>query len=242
MSQHGQVSCVDIDADLTTCGTRNTAAYGHSALPALADTPRIINGEQHGSRIFFTHSVPSGVVFHCWDVATDSACASWSTPRYNTTLTGKEDQRLTHFRYDALTNDPIAICVTNLDLDNNACYDFSGNGPTSIAGLSTAVAILDNTWAGDTFTWEGKRTFFAGGNSNKTGCWNWETASSCGTIDHARRSTLAPAPTAATVGASCGSRSRCSPSSTRSRRRSPNRTEPSCSTASTCSPTADCST
>ena len=184
LNQEGKLKCIKAYDIFGSCGSKNTAAEGHAAMPDREDTPSIINGEVVGDKAYFTHIVPTGVMFHCWDFLEEAECLEWSTPSLVTTLTGTDEQMLTHLRYDAFTNQPNGICVTNLDLDNNACFDFNGNGPTSVPGLSTAVAILDNTWAGDTISWQGKRTFFAGGNSNKTGCWDWETGASCGTLTH----------------------------------------------------------
>jgi hypothetical protein len=33
---------------------------------------------------------------------------------------------------------------------------------------------LTQSWAGDAISWNGRRTFIAGGNSNRVGCWSWE--------------------------------------------------------------------
>ncbi len=196
INQEGQLRCVDAD-DMSTCGTWNTAAYGHPDMPSLSDDPQLINGEKYGSRIFFTHYVTAGVVFHCWDLASQSPCASWPTAQLAPTVAGDTDSRMTFFKHNAATQQPNGICVVSL-LANpsavppavptaNACYDFGGNGPTSIPGLSGHLANLANTWAGDSYSWEGRRTFFAGGNSNNSACWNWEVAPSgapCGILDH----------------------------------------------------------
>ena len=193
INQEGTLACVDADT-MATCGSWNTAAFGHPAMPALSDSAHIINGEKSGSKIYFTHYVSSGVVFHCWDLATNAVCANWTAAKLAASVAGDDDSRLTFFKYDSSTHQPNGICVVSLLADPAAalatavaCYDLSGNGPTTIPGMSTHLSNLAQTWAGDSYSWQGRRTFFAGGNSNNSACWNWEVSPSgaaCGILDH----------------------------------------------------------
>ena len=183
INQAGTLACVHADT-MNTCGSWNTAAFGHSALPALGDAPQLINGEQDGSKVYITHYVGTGVVFHCWDLATNSVCASWTTPRLAPTLVGDDDSRITFFKFDSATHQPNGICVASIGVDAHACYDLAGNGPSTVPGLTTQLSYLKNTWTGDSHSWQGRRTFFAGGNSDTTACWDWESVSACGRIDH----------------------------------------------------------
>ena len=58
--------------------------------------------------------------------------------------------------------------------------DSSWGGVEQISGLTNGLDRLgERNWGGDTIEWQGRRTFFAGGQSDLVGCWNWETNSTC---------------------------------------------------------------
>jgi len=180
MAQHGQIACVDFS--MNPCGTWNTSAFGHPDLPGELDKPRFVNGEMVGDRIYFTHIVNNGTVFHCWDIGSSNNCG-WPGAVNLSYLNGDQDQTFTFLRYTT-AGSPTHICAAVLDIDRNGCVRFDGVSSFEIGGLNAALGPIDNSWAGDTFTWDNKRTFFAGGNSNQVGCWSWVSGSSCGYIDY----------------------------------------------------------
>lgn len=183
MGQHGQLACVDFA--MNECGRWNTDAFGNSAMPEINDgQTTFVNGEMYGDRIYFTHILGDRTLFHCWDLGSANTCG-WAGEVSINYLTGRDDQRMTFFRYSGGPGSvPTHICVASLQIGRNGCVSLNGASVYEVPGLSTHIAPLNNSWAGDTISWEGQRTFFAGGNSNKTACWNWATGAGCGILDH----------------------------------------------------------
>ncbi len=177
ITQDGQMACVTKGMEL--CGEWKTGAYGDTRLPGLNTTGQIVHGEQLGSKVYLSHDTSSGQLFHCWDFATNSSC--WAGVQFAAQLGAGGDDHLTHFRYDDKGNE-IGICTTDIIQRRNACVNLAGTAQTELTALSTYLAPLDQSWGGDTITWENKLTFFAGGNSDRVGCWNWETNSGCGIV------------------------------------------------------------
>lgn len=189
MGQQGRLKCVNFS--MNGCGAWNTDAQYTGALPAInPGTPEttFINGEQIGSKVYFTHILngSGGVVFQCWDLASSNNCG-WANPVQITSLTGRTDFRQTFLSYNTAQS-PNGICVADVDRHINRCVALDGGSNWSIGGLSGHLAQMDVSWGGDTFSWEGRRTFFAGGRSNIITCWNWDPAlgpvGECGEINY----------------------------------------------------------
>lgn len=203
MGQNGTLECRRLD--LSNCsGTYswNTAGKTSGLLPELDPDEAVVgripttfvNGERVGSRIYFTHILngADGVVFHCWDLDAENSCG-WPAVVHSTVLTGREDTRQTFLSYAGSTAS--GICVADIDMALHLCVSPSGTTNFTVPGLNTHLTnIADHPdhaglWLGDTFTWQGdageRRTFFAGGNSNKTACWDWSSGA-CGILDHDR--------------------------------------------------------
>lgn len=70
--------------------------------------------------------------------------------------------------------------MLHIQQHDSACINLgSWTNSGSLPNLETATHALQNAWGGDSISWNGQRTFFAGGSSNLVGCWDWSTNSSC---------------------------------------------------------------
>ncbi|MDW3176604.1 MAG: hypothetical protein R8J94_04360 [Acidimicrobiia bacterium] len=171
VSQDGQLGCVTAAMAPCAIPTQNLATFGDSRTAGLHDTNNwVTNGEQLGSKLYLTQNTATGVFFHCVDLSNRSSCF---TPVFNNTLGNGGDDNLTFFRYDTAGNET-GVCVYNVISRNSGCVSLTGSNLGAISGMSSAFTSLTAAWGGDAISWEGKRTFLAGGNSNRVGCWSWE--------------------------------------------------------------------
>ena len=119
---------------------------------------------------------------HCFDMSTQTAC--WGSAQSFTSLSTGGDDHLTFLSHNS-SGTPTGICTLDMIDIKHSCATLDGATKFQVAGLNTAMAPLDaGSWGGDAFTWYGAvttRTFFAGGNSNKVGCWDWDNGD-CGTL------------------------------------------------------------
>ena len=184
VSQNGRIGCVT--EEMAYCGsttTYNLSTRGDTRMPGLQNRQFYVsNGEQLGSKLYLTQNTANGVFFHCLDLSAGNGavtdCAG-TAPIFNNTLGNGGDDNLTFFSHDTSGN-PNGICVLNILTMNNGCVNINTWTNTGeITNMRDDLEKLGNAWGGDTITWEGRRTFFAGGNSNYVGCWNWETQAAC---------------------------------------------------------------
>lgn len=171
VSQNAQLGCVTMA--MTKCATavQNLPAFGDSRLAGLNNSKNYIaNGEQLGSKLYITQNAPNGLFFQCVDLSNRSSCF---TPVYNNSLGNGGDDVATFFRYDTSGNEN-GICAYHVQTRNSGCVGLNGTNLGSISGMSSAFSSLSNGWAGDAISWQGRRTFIAGGNSDRVGCWSWE--------------------------------------------------------------------
>ena len=175
VAQNGQLGCVT--TAMVACSTPiiDTATFGDSRMPPLNHGTRSFpsNGEQLGSKLFLTHTTVTGLMFSCIDLSNNSSCF---TPVFTTTVGANGKNPTTFFKYDTAGNET-GICVYQMQQQKSACVSLTGTWQGEIAGMSTAFASLKQNWGGDSFSWDGRRTFFGGGNSNRVGCWSWEDGS-----------------------------------------------------------------
>ncbi len=185
VSQDGQIGC--LTEGMAPCGpnlTQELSTFGDARMPDLEnDDFYISNGEQIGSTLYLTQNAPNGVFFHCLNLSAGNGTVtdcSGTAPVFNNTLGNGGDDNETFFSHDTAGN-PNGICVLHILTMNNGCVSLSGwNDTGEITGMRDGLDRLSTgRWGGDAFTWNGKRTFFAGGNSNYVGCWNWETQAAC---------------------------------------------------------------
>ena len=183
VSQDGRIGCVT--EGMVQCGpnlTQNLTTFNDARMPDLEDSEFYVsNGEQIGDRLYLTQNTATGVFFHCLDLGAGNGTVSncGGAPIFNTTLGNGGDDNLTFFAHDT-NGTPNAICVLNILRMDNGCVNINSWTSTGeIAGMRTGLSNLGQSWGGDTLTWDGRRTFFAGGNSNYIGCWNWETQAAC---------------------------------------------------------------
>jgi len=188
----GVVKCVKLD--MGTCGSWNSDAHDNITSDLHAST-HLVHGEfdDNTNRLYFAHHNAGGESrVHCFDMGTKNGCAGWGGTTHSIAwgAGGDTDFRFTHFKYDPSSHQPTGICVSSpKGTIRNACFGLSSPGtPTTITSMSTAMNNMNvdsSSWGGDALTWEGKVTFFGGGNSNRTACYDWRSGSSCGFIQHA---------------------------------------------------------
>lgn len=198
-SQDGQGVCVTFTMQRCNNGPITTLPglnANDTRLPDLQDrTYHVSNGEQFGGELVLTQNTRNGVFFHCLDLSANNGtitnCQGVSAPIYNNTLGNGGDDNLTFTRYNT-SGQPNGVCVLNIITENNGCVNI-GSGSSigggfsnagELPGLRAGLSELGRNWGGDTFSWRGLRTFFAGGNSNLVGCWDWQTQSACTTGDN----------------------------------------------------------
>jgi len=173
IAQDGQLGCVTLAMAPCAVATQQTAAFGDSRMPNLNDGAIITNGEQVGSKLYFTQGTSTGILFHCMDLSNRTSCF---TPVFSNVTGNPGDDVATFTRYDTAAN-ATGVCVYDVVGRGSNCVSLSGADLGAISGMSSAFTSLSNSWAGDAIGWDGKRTFIAGGNSNKVGCWSWEDGS-----------------------------------------------------------------
>ncbi|NNC81848.1 MAG: hypothetical protein HKN94_17030 [Acidimicrobiales bacterium] len=198
----GDIKCVELD--MSGCGSWNSDAHNYITSDEN-DPAHLVHAEFDDStnKLYFAHHRSGDSVIHCFDLVAKDGCAGWGgTPRVLSVVGGgNTDNRFTHFRYDSISHNPTGICVSTPKGNGAAgtpasgCFGLASPGTaSSVGGMATAMGYMSSaTWAGDALTWEGKRTFFGGGNSNRTACYNWETASACSYIAHPAENTLTSA-------------------------------------------------
>ena len=194
-SQSGQYACVNAST-MNPCSPGGPfdlpGVAGVANYPGIDDTnPTVTQGElsADGSRLYLTQNLTdgNGVAVHCLNVGGDTL-TSCGNPRILPLGTGGDDN-LTFTRFETVAGQqrPTGICVLNVRLEQHGCVDTGMNdsswgGVEQISGLNNGLNRLgqaNGSWGGDTIEWEGRRTFFAGGNQDLVGCWNWETNSTC---------------------------------------------------------------
>ena len=188
VSQHGQISCVTFNFTNCTNGAgkfQNLSTFGDPRLPALDDdTWPLAKGHVLGGFLYLAQSTDTGVFFSKIDLRNDSGQVSEPVPpRFANNLPNLGLRGQTFIRHDTNRN-PIGICTANTDANRRAHACVSLNAwnleANPISGLNDLFGDLGpNHWNGDAFTWEGRRTFFSGGASNRIACWNWQTSSAC---------------------------------------------------------------
>ncbi len=170
IAANGQLGCVTPAMATCATATTNTAAFGDSRMPSLSAGAFVTNGELIGSKLYLTQGTSTGILFHCVDLSNRSSCF---TPVFASSIGNPGDDVATFTRYDTAGN-ANGVCVYNVINRNSNCVSLSGVNQGAISGMSSAFTSLSNSWAGDAISWQGKRTFIAGGNSNRVGCWSWE--------------------------------------------------------------------
>lgn len=194
ISQHGEVACATLDLQL--CGPNS----GPHAVPG-ADTSKlppffpgagesndtyIANGEQNGSTLIVTQDTATGVQFSCLDLSNASGVVSHCGQHFAPSLANGVGNNLTFTRYapnnsNPSQNTPNGVCVLDIQTGNNVCVDWSAGSAHSLSGLGNGFAGLNGgSYGGDAYTWNNQRTFFAGGDSNRVGCWNWNAGGADG--------------------------------------------------------------
>lgn len=180
-TQDGQWGCVT--TGMSSCGSGGTQAQATGNMADLQHSQNFVtNGEQIGSKIYVTQNTPTALVMHCFDMSNQSAC--WGSAQSFTSMPNGGDDHMTFFSHNS-SGTPTGICTLDMINIKHGCTTIDGTTQFQIAGLNTAMAPLDaGSWGGDAFTWYGAvktRTFFAGGNSNQVGCWDWDSGD-CGSL------------------------------------------------------------
>ncbi len=184
-SQDGYGACVTLAMQRCGAPTALLAGLGtpENPDPRLPERDgerfHVSNGEQIGDTLVLTQNTDTGVFFHCLNLASGNGeIGSCGAPIFSDTL-GNGGDNLTFTRYNTNAQ-PIGVCVFNINSGNNNCVStvsWGNAGP--LPGLTEGLSELGERWGGDTLSWKGVRTFFAGGFSNLVGCWNWQTQSAC---------------------------------------------------------------
>ena len=187
VSQDGQVACATLALNPCTVGGPNAVGgpgVDTSQLPGLNTGNLVSNGEQIGERLILTQNAATGVLFRCLDLSNNSGAVSGCGQHFQNTLGNGGDDNLTFTRYNT-SGGAVGVCVLNIQTGANQCVNSSASPIGELPGLAAGLDLLSTgNWGGDTFTWTGetpaeKRTFFAGGNSDYVGCWNWQTGQAC---------------------------------------------------------------
>lgn len=180
VAQNGTVACATLAMDPCTIpGPYNVGSSDTSALPGLNSGNYITNGEQNGQYLILTQNSNSGVLFRCLDLSRVDTRATDCGQHLDGSL-ARGDDNLTFTRFNT-AGAPVGVCTHNIISENTGCVDWNANVQTPV---NLNLGLLGQSWGGDAFTWQGattaqKRTFFAGGNSNYIGCYNWETNAPC---------------------------------------------------------------
>ena len=184
VSQSGQVACATLDLNpCTVSGPGNVPGTNTSFLPGLNAGNVVSNGEQNGSTLILTQNGADGVLFRCLDLSNGSGAVTSCGQHWEPGFGNGGDDNLTFTRFNT-AGAPVGVCVLHIQNGKNHCVDWTASSQGAIAGLSADLAPIGNSWGGDTFTWQDPgsnrtRTFFAGGNSNRVGCWDWNSNDSC---------------------------------------------------------------
>lgn len=180
LASHGELVCVNPDT-MAECGRYNTAAMGNGLELETSGSSRTGWGEIIGSKFYIVQrGIGANAIFHCWDLASNTPC--WGGTVVNISY-ADADESTGFIRYNTAA-DPIGICVLRIPSPSrNACVSLTDASVTELPALNALGAAMPGPWGGSAISWEGKRTFVAGGVNNKIACWNWGTNSMCGVRD-----------------------------------------------------------
>ena len=201
VSHSGQIACVNLD--MTKCGEWNLLSAGHADARAEDSIGRQNNIELHDGKLYATlHLNNDQTAFECFNLDTEANC--WTgAPRIEGNIGGRTNDRFTFFQLSP-TGTPIGICIANTNIDKHACAQF--NGGTIQTWTNGVGEFLDDNhhaaFIGDSFavTTGGRaRTFFGGGVTDNTFCWDWSLGTSgvgqaCATTTASTQRGIIPAP------------------------------------------------
>lgn len=178
MLQDGTLTCVQAST-MSTCGTWLTPVSSVSQIPGIYDNSELISARIVGDKGYFGHLTKSGAsVLQCWNFQTDSAC--WANPVVEPTMDSPKLIAL-FLAYDQ-SQVPTSICIGGMN--THRCYALS-NGSylgASLPGYSDMVSGYSGGMS-SALEWQGKRVFFSNKNEDRTFCYNFEDAASCGSLD-----------------------------------------------------------
>ena len=195
VSQDGQIGCATLA--LAPCSSAfgtaanpqaiDIAGSDTSNLPALNNGNFVSNGEQSGSTLILTQNGVAaggshGVLFRCLNLTNEVPTHCGNHWEGGFGVGG--DDNLTFTRYNSAGASQ-GVCVFHIQNGNSECVNWTATPQGALPGIASGLDRLQQGWGGDTFTWTDSddpshvRTFFAGGNSNRVGCWNWQTQSAC---------------------------------------------------------------
>ena len=187
LSHHGEMACVTISSDasggMQPCGEADTAIVGNSR--AWLET----NGSNHfawgeiiGNQLFLIHrGIGNDPLFHCFNMDTQTPC--WGGTVILPGWKYAAAEATGFIRHDTNGNREGFCLAVARNNDRHYCVDFSGNALSALPNFAQVLAPLGESWTGDAFTWEGQRTFFTGGNSDRLTCYDWQTRDYCGEVD-----------------------------------------------------------
>ena len=168
ISQDGQIACVT--TAMASCGLI-AGVSGDSRVPGINSTANYINhGALLGNKLYIAQGTSSGILFHCTNLDSGSSCF---TPVFSNAVSYIGDDSTAFLSYDTSANAD-GFCLYQIVQRTSACVSLSGTSQGSISGMGSAFSQLSGSWSGTSITWEGRRLFMAGGNSNYVGCWSWE--------------------------------------------------------------------
>ena len=185
-SDHATIACVNYN--MTSCGEWNTAASAHGTVATENDgVNRTAWGGLEGSELFLIHRGTAGQpLFHCFDLADQQSCNGWGNTVIGFGTDWDQNETVGFFRYDGTSATPFAFCLAQTrSEDRSACRNLTnGSGAGAVPNINPALADVGNNWVGSAFSWQGQRTFFAGGRSDAIGCFDWTTGLECvGNVD-----------------------------------------------------------
>ena len=198
IAQDGSFACASLNADSsldgTRCGADDTAAADHPNIPGINNRNFYIShAEIVGDRLITRYGTTNNRnVVACVNLTDNTQPCSGFAGRVELSVPYAADGTIT-FQARADDGSVLGVCALrtrNTGDDNHDCVDHT-DGSTFTLGTNTAngttfdamVRSMSNSWAGDAFYFGTNglnRTFFAGGNSNRVGCWDWSNDDNCG--------------------------------------------------------------
>ena len=178
MLQDGTLACVQAST-MSTCGTWVTPVSSLSQIPDRFDDSELIEARIVGDKGYFVHKTDSNAsVLQCWNLQTKGAC--WSSPVVEPTMADPKSNA-TFLAYDQ-SQTPTSICIGGMT--THRCYALS-NGAylgDSLPGYSDMLDVGAGKFS-SALEWEGKRVFFSDNKGDRTFCYSFEDAASCGSLN-----------------------------------------------------------
>jgi hypothetical protein len=212
MGQDGRIHCLlpdNLGSGSANCSgyPRNSSAAGQSWTPSLAQSQgvRPIMGELIGDQIITWHQAATDNTgyFSCWDTSSNSNC--WGSARASGQsifgFASRVNTPVKFVRYNT-SGTPNGFCIaprtafTGTATLPHECVSLTGTIQADVSNLTIThppVAPSENPGQvyGEGFTWintdptkpAAARMFFGGLYSDRLNCYDWLTATSCGSVD-----------------------------------------------------------